>query len=436
MRFALLGTEADGLELARALVATGRHQLLYASARGRDRHLPVGVRNASDVEEVLADPAVEAVIVAGRLDQRAAMVRRALQSERVVLCLHPADTRPEGAYEAGMIQQDVGQVLLAVMPDAFHPAIARLHALLKEQVNLPIPGANGLLPQAERASEVRLQTAPTQPAVQVLEPPAVQPTIEDRPLALGKLRLLEAEFRSAGEALLGFEFEGAQPCFPGWDVLRTIGGEVAEVSALAEAEALEPGRPVVVSGRFEHGGLFQITLVPNSQQPSRRFRVVADLGEAELLFPLGLPGPAFLTWSQRGDQPQEVSWDAWDPWPTVVEALEAVLRREPPADAPPALSWQDAIRCLELDDGARRSVGKRRVTAMEYPEATEDVTFKGTMTLVGCAILWAMILLVILSRWVRWLGWGIPPLLLLFLGMQLFRWIIPKREPADGEKKP
>src|SRR5207248_11338025 len=101
-----------------------------------------------------------------------------------------------------------------------------------------------------------------------------------------------------------------------------------------------------------------------------------------------------------------------------------------------ALSWQDAIRCLELDDGARRSVEKRRVAQMEYPEASEEVTFKGTMTLVGCALLWGIILLVILSRWITWLGWAVGPVLGLFLLMQLLRWIIPSLDPdAKKEKK-
>jgi hypothetical protein len=65
---------------------------------------------------------------------------------------------------------------------------------------------------------------------------------------------------------------------------------------------------------------------------------------------------------------------------------------------------------------------------MEYPVASEEVTFKGTMTLVGCALLWCIILVVIFSAWVPWLRWGVVPLLGVFLVLQLLRWIIPPRE--------
>ena len=69
------------------------------------------------------------------------------------------------------------------------------------------------------------------------------------------------------------------------------------------------------------------------------------------------------------------------------------------------ISWPSGIRNLELDDAARRSVHRRRAGTLEYPEATEEVGFKGTMTLVGCSLLWVIILLVIVSRWVPWVGW-------------------------------
>src|SRR5205814_877542 len=128
MRFALLGNEDEGVALARAMVDSGRHRLVYVTSAPQDRPWPDDVRRVNDLEEVLADPEVDAVIVASSLANRAAHLRRALQSERTVLCLHPVDTRPDAAYEAGMIQQDTRQLLLPVLPDAFHPALARLKA--------------------------------------------------------------------------------------------------------------------------------------------------------------------------------------------------------------------------------------------------------------------------------------------------------------------
>src|SRR5438034_997378 len=104
MRFALVGDHPDGLAAARALAASGRHALAIYSgpAAGLAILARYGLqpRRLGDVEEALADPAIEAVIVAGAPSQRAAQLRRALQSERHVLCVHPVDPSPDLGYEA------------------------------------------------------------------------------------------------------------------------------------------------------------------------------------------------------------------------------------------------------------------------------------------------------------------------------------------------
>src|SRR4051794_3174505 len=134
MRFALLGNQPDGLEMACALAESGRHDIrAYTDAPGEEvlRRWGPAAQRVSDVEEVLADPAIEAVVVAGSLAVRAAQLRRSLQSERHVLCVHPPDQTPEAAYEAGMIQGDTGCVLLPLLPQALHPGILRLAEFLR-----------------------------------------------------------------------------------------------------------------------------------------------------------------------------------------------------------------------------------------------------------------------------------------------------------------
>jgi hypothetical protein len=254
--------------------------------------------------------------------------------------------------------------------------------------------------------------------------------VVEEPSILGDLRLIEIEHASTEEVLIGTNTESGRPCVPGWDVLRTIGGEIAEISTLAQAEAFESGHPVLLTGRFEKQGLFRVTLLPVQERATFRIRVIGTRGDAELYFPAGRPGPGFLMW-REGNESHEQSWDAWDPWPRVVEVLEAAVVSHDKKRTPPGvsvLSWQDEIRSLELDDGARRSVQKRRVSQMEYPEASEEVTFKGTMTLVGCALLWAVILLVILFYKSPWVGWVVGGVLAVFLALQLLRGIIPSRE--------
>ena len=70
---------------------------------------------------------------------------------------------------------------------------------------------------------------------------------------------------------------------------------------------------------------------------------------------------------------------------------------------------------------------------LDNQEATEEAGFKGTMTLVGCALLWGSVGLLIVSRWVPWLGWAILPIFGVFLTLQLLRWAVPPQEAGQGE---
>jgi hypothetical protein len=426
MRFALLGDHPDGLDMARALVLTGRHELRAYSGpqvgAERLKRWDLRCRLVQDMEEVLADPSVDAVIVAGDPGIRATQLRRSLQSERHVLCVHPVDHSPDIGYEAAMLQADTGYLLFPLLPDALHPALARLAEVA------------GLADPAGRS-----------------------------------FRLIELERWSAEAVLFDSDIEGHQPGLPGWDVLRFLVGEIAEVSAFAVSEDPAGDEPMLVNGRFERGGLFQMVLVPGQAEALWRLAVVTASGRVELLMPRGWPGPASLRWHNEAGELCEESWDAWNPWPALVEALEAdgneqvsggrkqtaagnqdlpevagseaiqakdVASLAPPADClrPAAYrpTWHDATRCLELDDAARRSIERRRTSIMEYQEATEEAGFKGTMTLVGCGLLWASLFLLILSAWIPWLGWAILPVFGVFLVLQLFRWIVPAA--AEGSR--
>jgi predicted dehydrogenase len=385
MRFALVGTHPHGVEMACALAESGRHELIaYSSAEPVPdpvrRRWGEAARRLHDLEEMLADPAVEAVIVAGSPTNRPAQLRRALQSERHVLCVHPADDSPNVAYEAAMLQQDTGRVLFPLLPEARHPAVLRLAGLAQSG---------------------------------------------GRPLV--SVRVIEVERWSREEVLVGAGTGTQRPSFPGWDTLRVLGGEVVEVSGVTSREDLEGGQPVLLAGRFEGGGLYQVSALPYQHEDRCRVTAVGSHGRAELLFPQGVGGAAFLTWRGGDGEWHEEAWDAWDPWPGLVSAFEEAVRRGAAAD------WQDEVRCLELDDAARRSVQRRRSSTLDYQEATEEVGFKGTMTLVGCGLIWVTILIVILANWFPRLGWLVVPLLIVFLGMQVFRWIIPRRGQREGQ---
>jgi predicted dehydrogenase len=379
MRFALIGDHPDGLDMAAALAATGRHELLLYSGppagaetlrvRGRE------CRNVADLEEVLADPAVETVIVAGKLSVRGQQLRRTLQSERHVLCVHPPDPSADMAYEAALIQSDTKHILLPLLPDALHPAIVRL------------------------AEWVRMQQRNS------------------------PFRCLQVERWIAGPLFVPTG-RRSRPSFPDWTVLRALAGEIVEVSAFASSDEIAPEEPLLLSGRFDGGGLLQLSILPGQRSPRWRVQVLGGEHAAELLFASGGQGSARFEWQEASGEPRVEDWPAWDPWPEMVRVFEQALTTYPaPARLP--VRWEDSVRALELDDAARRSVERRRASTLEFQEVSEAVGFKGTMTLVGCAMLWGLLLLLILGNWYRPALWAIPVLLAGFLGLQLLRWFLP-----------
>jgi len=371
MRFALLGNHADGLNMAAALLATNRHQLAaYCGPKAGAETLHSqgwSGRLTGDLEEILADPAIEAVIVAGPPATRAAQLRRALQSERHVLCVHPADQSPDIAYEAAMIQGDTGHVLLPLLTGALQPAVRDLATALRQP---------------------------------------------DGPY--GALKLLRWELSAVGSALREGETPGFQPSLPIWDVLRALGGEVAEVSAFAAAETVAAAEPMLVAGRFASGALFQVTLLPGQAEAGQTLTAFGTQGTARLADELAAPA-----------------------WAALVEVFEQAAAA-PASGRRPVLrvTWQDEVRALELDEAARRSVERRRASTLDYQEVSEEVGFKGTMTLVGCGLLWGLLLLLGLAAWDERFLWLVVPTLVIFLGLQLLRWLIPAAPRGSDDARP
>jgi len=416
MRFALIGDHPDGLDMARALADSGRHQLVIfcgpALAFDLLSRWSLSPRRIGDMEAVLADPSVEGVIVAGRIGDRPNQLRRALQSELHVLCLHPADQTADIAYEAEMIRKDTGKRLVPLLPEALHPAIARLASLLRAHVD-----ARGLLVEIERHAREQV--------------------------------LLEADDVND------------RPGFPCWDILRALGGDIIELMAFAETEHAAVDEPILLCGRFVNGGLFQEKLLPNQPEALLNVTVRCQEQRFELRFPHGVTATSQLVWTDAGGEPHQENWEAWNPWPALVAAFEKKPRTgervqqpgeldqhvttddvhlraivPPSTERGPELSWQDEIRALELDVAARRSMEHRRAGTLDFEEVTEEASFKGAMTLVGCGLLWSSLMLLILSVWLPWLGWLILPLFAVFLLLQALRLGMPKQPAASADNPP
>ena len=355
MQFALLGDHPDGLAMARALVESGQHRLLVVCDAAPPAFAE-SVRVENDLEEILADPHLELVIVAGSMNVRPEQLRRAVQSERHVLCVHPCGLKPDPAYEAALIRDDTKKALLPLLPNSLHPALERFRELASD------------------------------------------------------FRLLSLEQRT----------KDAESAIPGWDIFRRIGGEIAEVDGFSAQEELKFAEPLLIQGRYEKAGLFQISMLPGSAEERFEFTATGPGGEVRLAGK-SWGGPVTLHSSAGAE-----TFPPWDGWAVLVSIVEAACA------SPAATSrenWQDEIHALELDDALKRSVEKRKAHSLEYRQVSEEVGSKGTMTLIGCGMIWVILLIFGISVWLPWIRWLIVPLLggdLVLLGMQ---WLA--RKPVD-----
>jgi hypothetical protein len=366
MRFAIFGEHSDGWRMARALRDSGRHQIVaYAGDERPEGDWP-NLRITKDFEELLADPQIEAVIVASDLAKRLDHLRRVLQSERSALCVHPCDARPDGGYEIHMLQGDVHQIVLPILPEAMLPELDELRKTLDLNAVIALDISSRLM------------------AVNELGP------------------------------------EQARPAFPGWTLLRRAGGEISEISTFAAQEEVRIADTVLGCGKFLSGQLLRASWL--SAQPENRVR---------------------LSFAGVNREPIDISLNDPALWQRIIERFEFAVERlktaprVPPGSGPAldlrdGLGWNDEIRALELNDLARRSIERRRAYSLDFQEATEEVGFKGTMTLVGCALLWLIPLVLLLSAWIPWLFWLVVPVLLVFLALQFLKG--KGAEGKDGNK--
>ena len=130
-----------------------------------------------------------------------------------------------------MLQNDSGHVLLPLLHEALHPGLLRL-------IDLRTSGE----------------------------------------IQLGATVLIDLQHCGSGAVLQLVGSREDKPSIPGWHVLRTLGGEIAEVTAFAFAEEASVGAVLLTSGRFEKGGLFRAAFLPGQAQPSWRLDVIGEEG--------------------------------------------------------------------------------------------------------------------------------------------------------------
>lgn len=378
MRALLLGSHPDAVDLAVALASAGVLDLTaYAgppdvAAHWQGRGWPVQVLR--DAEAALALRNIDWIVVGDDLPFRPFLLKRALQSERHVLAVHPVDLEPDVCYEAMLILGDTKKRAVPLLPERATAAFTTL-------------------------SEA-LQTA-----------------------GLGPIQRVDLEYEFSPPP----SWE-AHPLLHAWHLPRLVAGEIRELSALSQTEEPTLASTVAISGRYQAGAFFQLHLTPRpGMYDSLHLVVKGQQGELELVLPTGWFGGGHLQW-------RTAAAEGHRDLPATARSAALLTLGQAAVAGSPLASWTDATRCLELYSATRQSMRRRRMVVMEYESLGEVGNFKSTMAALGCGLMLLVIVLFFTVPTVPWLKWLILPLLVMFLALQGLRWLA--RDEAEARHQP
>lgn len=347
MRLGILGTDRWAAGVASAAAARG--DVLVDEVR------------ETGWEAFLDATTCDAVLVGsdGWTPARADAVRTLVQVGRPLIVSQPLEFSMLWAWEMEMIRRDAGGPIVPILTARLHPFVARLREVLETALS-----GTGPLGTVESFVLERRQSDRSREAV------------------------LASLSRDA-------------------DLVRAIVGEPAKLAAMGASiddtdwnsltvgfsgPDLVPVRWQVIGGSE---GSLEITL-----RGSQGLIVVAMPDDPE--------GP--YRWS-GADEPRDPP--AFDPGETILQVLDAILHGEGPHQSPenglPPATWADAARAVELADTVPRSLTKGRAIDLHREEFSELGTFRGTMASLGCGIILAALVLVVLAAVVggvaNELGW-------------------------------
>ena len=396
MKFALLGDDPQALALARA-AAYGPHQLAWIgeAAGAADLLRTIAPRATRDTPwESLLDNRTADVVIVGRSadeDRRADQLRKLVQVGVPLLVTHPGSSSMLVCYELEMIRCETGCIMRHYSHGRLHPAITVLADLV-----------------AGRSNEIG----------------AVEQIVFARALPQRDKRTVLEQF--ARDV----------------DLVTMVAGDINKIGALgaADDEAAYATLSVQMSGVSATG--LRWSVQPVDEQTGGTLSLLGTAGRTVLQMPL--TDQPWTLEQTVGSQTERTVYSDWDEPAAAIEAMvKAVDER---ADAS---TWSEAARTVGLAEAIERSLKKGRTIELYEQEFSEQSTFRGMMTSLGCGLLIAMLLLIplvgVLVKILEDLGapewlmgaigswpWWMLAVFVVFLLLQL----LPKFVlPADGNKQ-
>jgi hypothetical protein len=323
-----------------------------------------------DAHTVLSHPEVDVLVLADTLPFRSELLMHAVQLERAVLVVHPADLQAERFYVVQLALEERRFPVWPMMPHRFVAGLTQLRDWLQELDE--------------------------------------QPTWQ-----------LEATISLGADESLATTSSEAHPLWFWADWLRLMGGEVTEVYAVAETPRLQSANiPLTLTGRWERGGHFVTRFARNLAEG---FVLQSSRGVIRWQGPLLAPGPYRLE-RQIGNQTdgcqgsQESVWRNYADW---------LLRGRPLAALP--AQWSDAVATAEIVQAVEESLQTRKTVPLWHQEYNESTVYKSRAATLGCGMVWMMLVLAMISPLVPQVLYLIPVLLVVCLALFALGWLALRR---------
>ncbi len=342
IRVALLGADSETAQLLHAIQRSRQFQLvgfceLDEVLQDAGGPLPsvelAGARRFDAWETLLDEHIVDAVIVArGRdNDQRTEQLRKLIQVAMPVMVSHPVVDSMLVYYELDMIRRETGCRVFPYLTARSHPAIQHIIELTRHGPESPFG-------KIEQVTFERSMERPT------------------------KVEVVRQFARDV-------------------DLIRAVAGDMTRLGAMAaggegggyDSLGVQMSGPQDIVARW--------SVDPN--QSSQGAQLIVRGGRGKAVVNLRPEGQAWTLETNIDGMTDTRTYSDWDPAAAMLARLDALL------DVPLPFfpDWVDAARSVELAETIERSLTKGRTIELYYEDYTEEGTFKGTMTSVGCGLL-------------------------------------------------
>jgi predicted dehydrogenase len=399
IRVAFLGADPCTLALARAVIESNRFELAGVCELDGGLDPQVGqalaaltrrARQLDEWEALLDEQFVDAVVVARGADEdrRTEQLRKLVQAGMPLVVSHPVVDSMLVYYELDMIRRETGCVALPCLPDRHHPALEHLAEIVRKGHESPIG--------------------------------KVEQVIVQRSIAEPSKQNVVAQF--ARDV----------------DLIRAIAGDMTRLGAMASSQDDSAYGSLGVQMSGPGGAVARWSVDPTPSALGGHVSLLGPLGKAAVwLRPEGQGWTMELT---VGGQTQAERYDVWNPAAAALDELAAAMEGQPVEP-----DWVDAARSVELAETIDRSLHKGRTIELYYEDYTEQGTFKGTMTSLGCGLLLlGMVALGVVAigeqmglPWLRGWPYALLAAFAAFLLLQLLMLVFRKPESSpDGTIMP